>query len=259
MADSDTFFVGMPRHDMATLGAFFGWQNASAKRQIVAGQTQHSVLPHAFNCLVASALNMRRTHGVTHFAMLHADVEPEAGWVDVLIDELNATGADVISAIVPLKSPTGLTSTAIGDAFDAWKHPRRLTMKEVYDLPETFDRRDLWDGDRPILGASPGPLLVNTGCMAFRLDSWVEQWALEEAFGFATRIVKTDVDFFIAECVPEDWAFSRWLDSHGHLVAATRKVRLAHRGSHGYTNTLPWGTMERDEVVTDSLPDSRDK
>ena len=50
--------------------------------------------------------------------MLHDDVVPEAFWLDKLIAELELHSADVMSAVVPVKSGNGLTSTAVGDADD---------------------------------------------------------------------------------------------------------------------------------------------
>src|SRR5215471_18433913 len=116
---------------------------------------QGSLLALSFNALWCRALNLAKAGGLDYFAMLHTDVGPNNGWLDALVAELDATGLDVLSVVVPIKDPRGVTSTALarddGDPFGVFT---RLTMQEVFRLPETFTSADV--GGRP--------LLVNTGC-----------------------------------------------------------------------------------------------
>jgi hypothetical protein len=202
-----------------------------------AARIKCSLLCLSFNRLWAMALNARAEHGVTHFAMCHDDVVPSPGWADVLIDELDRTGADVCSAVVPIKDPRGLTSTGIRNAGTG--STRRLTMREIFDLPETF-------GLRQVSGIGEGDLLaVNTGLWVCRLDApWVERFP-----GFAmTDAVRRVGDRWEAGCVPEDWQFSEWLWRQGLKAAATRKVALAHVDDDGkeYRSDSVWGEWETD-------------
>jgi len=108
-------------------------QNPARTVACVALQGQGSLLANCFNMLWCRALNARKQEPrLRYFAMLHADVEPQMPfWLDVLLHELESNKADMVSAVVPIKTRQGLTSTAIGDSFDPWCPVRRLTMKEV--------------------------------------------------------------------------------------------------------------------------------
>jgi hypothetical protein len=192
--------------------------------RLVAGS---SLLTQTFNALWCSALN-HRADGITHFAMLHDDIDIEGDWIDTLIEEMDRTGADILSVVVPMKTPNGLTSTAIDSG--GWTH-RRLTMTEVANLPETFDALDVpWADGRP--------LLVNTGCMLVKFDKpWVEQ----VCFHIADKNVKGEDGQWKPLVFPEDWGFSRWANQNGLKVMATTKVRLQHIGKASFPNHGQWG------------------
>jgi hypothetical protein len=220
--------VGMPGYQGLTPEAacgFFGCTKGGVevRRRM---QTRSALLAHNHNLLWCEALNGRRG-GVTHFAMQHSDVEPEAGWLDTLLAELDRTGLDVVGVPVPLKDERGLTSTAVArDDGDPWRVARRLTLTEVHALPETFTSDDVG-----------GPLLLNTGLWACRLDDWAEEvW-----FEINDRIAADPDGVFAAVVEPEDWHFSRQLHRLGVRAGCTRKVRLAHRGPVPFTNARPWG------------------
>src|ERR1700722_2018308 len=66
-----------------------------------------SLLAFNFNLLWCAALNQRRDKSLTHFAMHHADIQAEVGWLDQLIDEMAAVQADVLSVVVPIKDEKG--------------------------------------------------------------------------------------------------------------------------------------------------------
>lgn len=194
---------------------------------------QSSFLTKTFNDLWCSALN-RRSLGVTHFAMIHADIAPiTRGWVDVLMGELVRLDADMVSAVSPIKTPHGWTSTAVAiDDGDPWLR-RRLTMKEVYDLPETFGSEDVG-----------GPLLLNTALWVCRLD---RPWCEQVCFDVFNRIVKEN-GVWRTEAISEDWLFSAALNRLGCKLYATRKVTLKHEGGGDYRTDRVWGTQEKDEV-----------
>lgn len=192
--------------------------------RVVAGS---SLLTQTFNALWCTALNHREAN-ITHFAMLHSDIEPEGLWIDELIEEMQRTDADIISAVVPMKSNDGLTSTAIDSG--GWT-PRRLTMAEVANLPQTFEAIDVpW--------SNGNPLLVNTGCMLVRFD---QKWVENVCFHIEDKIVRSDDGQFRPLVFPEDWGFSRWANQQGLKVMATTKVRLDHLGKARFPNQGVWG------------------
>lgn len=197
-----------------------------------------TLLPFAFNQAWVGALNYRDTGvGIKYFAMIHDDVEPEAWWLDTLIDELEAHQADVVSAVIPIKSHHGNTSTAI-DTGDIWL-PRRLTMHEVMQLPETFGPEE-----------AGGPLLLNTGLWVADIT---KPWADEVCFDFLNRIRVTSSGERVAECVPEDWLNSHRLNELGCKLMATRKVKLNHVGNSEYPNDRAWGSCQTDETYRDRM------
>lgn len=192
-------------------------------------QAWRSTLTPNFNLLWVNTLNGRKQHNLTHFAMIHDDIAPETGWLDVLLDEMDATGADLVSAVVPMKSAMGLTSTALDNTGDEW-NPQRLTLKEIHNLPETFDSKD-----------AGGPLLLNTGCWVCRLD---RPWVNNVVFRQQDQIRLVDGQYE-AHQIPEDWDFSRQVSRQGGKLVGTRKVRLYHERPE-WTNTKPWGQWSTD-------------
>lgn len=205
-------------------------------------ESQTSVLTQAFNQPWVMALNLKAAgHPVTHFAMLHADVEAEFGWLDKLVAEQRRTGADVVSTVIPFKLPTGITSTALGeadwglDSVSGDEKPRRFTMREVQGLPKTFSAADI----------DPAKiLLINTGCWVCRFD---EPWVEEICFRFLNKnYIGADGKHHTA-CRTEDFDFS--VQAH-HLnldVRATTAVAVRHHGECAYPNDIAWGQWETDE------------
>ncbi|KKN80773.1 hypothetical protein LCGC14_0325790 [marine sediment metagenome] len=255
LAERPKVFLGMPSYSKT--GTWDpAWQgfvvSPTDGENITASKSKmnSSLLAHSFNQLYAQAIFARNTQGVTHFAMIHTDVAPEANWLDVLWEELTAQHADILSAIIPIKSSLGLTSTAIDNSSDPW-HPRRLTMTEIMELPETFGRQATMeagfnpDGDR---------LLVNTGCWICDLrKDWVdaaddEGW-LKCHFTIGDGIRANADGSYLAGVQPEDWTFSRMVQTVDPKarVLATRKVRVLHMGETGYPNDHAWGEWEHDE------------
>lgn len=220
----------MPTYGTVTDDAARAFYSGASTRDYKTAVSGGSLLAANFNNLWISGLNLRAEMGIRYFAMLHADCHADPGWLDILIDELDATGADLVSVVMAIKDPRGLTSTAIDT--DPWK-PRRLTMHEVMELPETFEAS-------PVIS---GNLLVNTGCWVCRFDS---EWVERHCFTINDRIVKRPDGKWMAEVQPEDWNMSRWLHDDGRKVLATRKVKARHIGSAAYSNHYAWGCLERD-------------
>lgn len=247
--------LGQPVH-----GLWAAWGSGHAVHRCSSGEhlivknlhAPSSLLAYNFNRLWCQALNQSRRERIDYFAMLHNDIEPEAGWLDVLVDELEARGLDVLSAVVPIKDRRGLTSTALARPDgNPWRVHTRLTMKEIFQLPETFTSDDVGY-----------PLLLNTGCWVCRFD---ESWASQVHFTINDRI-DFDPDRADTPYVPqvesEDWYFSRRCHELGLKLGATRKVRLFHYGDIGFDNHRPWGddfdsshlersVLDGDEAATD--------
>lgn len=241
MADKPRVLIGMPRYSYTAhfdaVRAALCWPSAGACQVVGVASPGTSLINHCFNKCWKQALNMRRAGAVTHFAMLHSDIAPEAGWLDVLAEELQRLDADVVSAVVPIKNNRGLTSTAVQVSEDLWgpPMPRRLTMREAYDLPQTFGSEDVG-----------GPILLNTGCWiadltrpCFRDLIWFE--SLE-------RLVEQPNGEVVEQCISEDWLFSARLHHRGAKLYATRKVSLKHIGECEYSNSHAWGTWQTDEI-----------
>jgi hypothetical protein len=188
------------------------------------------------------------TGRVDFFSMLHDDVVPQDDWLTILHAELVRSGADLLSAVVPLKDHKGLTSTAIDDPSQQFVVERRLTMAEVFASPETFSAADC---------GYPGRLLLaNTGCWIVRLDIPFltlknEDGSARMRFSIDDRIVwNEDRNSWTAQTMSEDWAFSRDFGNMGGKVLCTRKVKLLHYGSFPFDNKSgDWGMLDHDTAT----------
>lgn len=230
--------LAMPHRNMeCNLGAACGIFSASKKnvRQVFFNHGT-SVLTQCFNTLWCFALNARRADGVTHFAMLHNDVIPEAGWIDILLEEMARHDLDCISTVIPLKNHKGLTSTGLDTIGNPWS-VRRLTLHEIFELPETFTAADVPSRE------DDAQLLLNTGCWLVKFD---EPWVTGLEFRQQDRIVfSRSAREFAAQSISEDWDFSRQLHSRGCRLGATRKVRCQHERPE-FNNKYPWGELSTD-------------
>lgn len=196
---------------------------------------QYSSSYNAGNLFLASALNAQENGvKITHLAMLHNDVVPEQGWIDVLMEDLLAFEMDVMSAVIPIKDMKGLTSTAIDSEDDPYEVERRLTMTEVFSLPPVFTNKDC--------GYPHRNLLVNTGC--FIMD-FTKPWRYDLCFTATDRIIRNNGKM-MSQHSPSDWQFSRDVQRFGGKVAATRNVRLLHMAELPYHNHEPWGDWKVD-------------
>lgn len=221
----------------------------------IRGRTsQKSLLANNFNRHYVRALN---DPTCTHYAQLHTDLAPQAFWLDILWKEKIAARADYIAAVVPLKGDTGTTSTAIGIPDSFW-YRRRLTLKEIWRLPETFSIEDVVAAGLAPAGTH---LLANSGCiLCDLLKPWNREThpvrsggpgpALKVFWTIADCIFQHPDGRFEAAVVPEDWMFSRMLAENGAKVVCTRKVVVKHWGWKAFDNASPWG-QETDETPPD--------
>ena len=233
-------FLSMPYYGQVHMGAakgfFVAMMNSQQEDSVpieVMGSTVSSLLPHTFNMALAGALEARDAGQITHFAMIHADVEPSAtNWLDILWQEMDHHQADVMSVVIPIKEPVAnpKTSTAVASITDPWAEPRCLTLDDIGRLPQTFGRADACQDDEL--------LLVNTGL--WLADLRRPYWN-DFAFRFTTRMTKRDGEY-VPQIRPEDWEMSRDLHAAGAKLMATRKVRVAHHGSCSWDNLRPAAT-----------------
>lgn len=211
---------------------------------------QTSLGIRCFNMLLCEALNARHIHpGLTHLAMIHDDIVPDEGWLDTLLAVQAEHDVDFLSAVVPIKNGTGITSTAVDMEGAPWM-VRRLTLHEVFNLPETFTLADIpWR-------VPTSRLLVNSGLWVLRFGEWSERvfprtnptGQLREvgvAFRDHARIIQLPDGEYGSQDISEDWDWSRQMDTLGLKLAATRKVGLYHERPE-FTTRQPWGQWETD-------------
>ncbi len=179
-----------------------------------------------------------RHERISHFVMLHDDVSPDAGWIDTLYEDLENSGADLMAAVVPIKDHLGITSTAIDNPDNKLCIERRLSMAEVYTLPEVFSSADC--------GYPNNRLLANTGCWIVNLNlpflrDKKPNGALKLRFNIEDEIFWDPVSrMWTAQVAPEDWNFSRDFQALGGKVMCTRRVKLDHWGH------IPFGNRDGD-------------
>lgn len=228
----------MPSYGEMTCGASLAFWKASRGHSVHHELRGGSLLSKNFNVLWCMLLNsMQSDDPPEYFAMLHSDVAAEPGWLDLMISILERQKLDLLSAVVPIKSQHGLTSTAVARVDGStWRVGQRLTMTEVYGLPPTFTSEDLGRD-----------LLVNTGCWVAKVGDWCK----EVSFTINDRIILSPDGTYHSETEPEDWYFSRLCHDLGLRIGATRSVRIAHDGSASFRNDQPWGTHKHDSDMAD--------
>jgi hypothetical protein len=231
---------------------------ASAIGLLTATRGLHDITPKNsgngfddMNTVWVDALNMAHKGEITHFAMLHSDIHPSQGWIDILASEMQRLGADIVSTVVALKDARGLTSTGVGDEGDPWNAFRRFTMREVHGmLPETFSIADTPHPDKY--------LLHNTGC--WLADLRTPAWRTVDENNFLVATLSFPI---AAKMLPdgtiqhkresEDWYFSRMLSRLPLKTFATRKVSATHYGMTPYVNNRPWGEQLFGDEATKTM------
>ena len=223
------------------------WQSECQHAAVVPLAKSGSILAFNFNMLWAEALSLAEQGAITHFAMLHDDVVPQQeNWLDMLYGELERLGGDMVSAVVAIKDLHGVTSTAIDDPGNPWVVAKRLTVREVAELPETFSAADCGWPERA--------LLVNTGCWmadlrrpVFQHDPMADGMEYPFFFTCKDRILHGADGTWNIQSESEDWFFSRRLHEAGGRAFATRKVTTAHKGGFGFTSDGDWGLWGEDQ------------
>lgn len=226
-------FLGIPTYDAVHPLALDGMACATEKHRWHRRVECTSLLPQTFNLLWIHCLN-NRDLGFTHFAMMHADISAEPGWLDILLEEMERVNADVIGAIAPIKDNRGVCSVG-------WMEPEgrkitRFTIRECHALPETFDAAGC--------GHPNDWLMLNTGLWIAKLGPWVDDFP---GFAILSGVRKVD-GMYKAAILPEDWNWSAWMGQKGLRTFLTRKVKLTHyNGMAGYSGAHEaWGAWETD-------------
>jgi hypothetical protein len=212
-------FLAIPTYnEFVHYGTMLGVMAASQEHHYKVACRSSSLLAHGFNHLWCDGV----ASGCDYFAMCHADISPQAGWLDVLIDEMRAVGADMLSACVPVKTSEGQYSTAMCHPGHAPHY--RLNQDDLTKLPVTFSTQDV----QGVAGCD-GLLCCNTGLWVCKLQ---QTW---------NRLVWFNVDTWIdwdnrqPICMPEDWGFSLLLHQLHVPIAATKRVTLSHIGQTHWT------------------------
>jgi hypothetical protein len=259
-ADRERVFLGVPTYngELHHGSAQSAMVTATHKRDTIMSIGSSSALCMNFNAMLCVALSERKSQDFKWFALLHGDIAPITEyWLDKLIDEGEATGADFISAVVPIKDGRGITSTAFENPANPWVPYCRVTMRQLNhpQFPQTFDAvegakamADLPDG----LGVNVptgSRLLINTGCMALRLD---RPWSEKLHFYTRDQIVKLPDGRWQAQFQPEDWLMSTMIAGFGGHVVATKKIQVAHIGVHAYRSTDLWGQKTDGDCIVDA-------
>ena len=247
-------FLGMPHSGNPVMAASKAlWTAKSERADVFPFSHQTSALCRNFNILWSQALNLYEQGKITHFAMLHDDCVPQmldgepGNVLDVMLAELERTGADLIASCPAIKDDRGLTSTAIEDPLAGpWDVAKRLTLAELHALPETFDAADCGYPGRAIL-ANTGFWLCDLRKPIFHESGPVYRFF----FTMRDQIVRhPQSKEWVTRFQSEDWLFSSLLQEAGARVVCTRKVKIGHVGPDVWSNDAPWGKLKEDPCGT---------
>lgn len=229
-------FLGMPGYGKQTSAAGRAlWKACAPDVQVERQYAAGSLLACNFNKLWCEVLTrVHQGERFDYFAMLHDDIGCEDLWLDKLIDELEANELDVLGVVVPIKDYRGVTSIALHHEGDNWNPECRLSMHDVFELPETFTSADV----------GGLPLLLNTGCWVIK---WNQEICKKLHFEINDRIVFDPAsNSYRPEVESEDWFFSRCMNELGLKIGATRKIAVKHEGDVEFVNTHAWGSQAFD-------------
>lgn len=220
-------YFAVPAYGQLEPEVGFSFLRISQKADICFQPGKLSVLTRNFNNLWRDALNKRKELGITHFAMQHSDIWPEPYWMDVLLDEMDTHGADIVAAIPAIKTEDQLTSTGWYNVKD--EEVRRIHLEELHAMPhETFNQETEGKVDEL--------LVFNTGLW---MCDFTKPWVEQVHFKFRDDIVRQPDGTFLDVGLSEDWDFSLQAHKLGLRAFATRKIEIVHFGRKGYSNQLP--------------------
>ncbi len=170
----------------------------------------------------AAALDGRDEGLWTHYGMIHSDVAPPDGWLEIYYREMVAKGLHLISGCIPLKDFSGLVSTFIGFRDNRWLC-RKLHYTDLHRLPTTFTTEDVAENDNELL-------YINNGLWLCDLrQPWCDEWDFQgELKRFKDPKTGKRQSWFRSE----DCEMSRFMDERGVRYAATTAVDVGHWGYH---------------------------
>lgn len=190
---------------------------------------KYSKLTQNFNMLLCDAIN----RGYSHFLMVHADIViQEKNWLGKMHAIMEEFKADILSVVMPIKTPKGITSTGYCEKETVPLKLKRLTMQEILKLPETFTHEHL---------------IVNTGLMLMNLKStFVENVGRGLEFRVTDQILRKPDGKLKAYGGSEDWLFSLDARKLGAKIYATRAIRALHLSAHAFSNYEAYGIESED-------------
>lgn len=232
-------FIGCPTHNGELRGEIVtAILDAAMGNRMAFAHSKYSKLTQNFNFLLSDALNMGK---FTHFCMIHGDIVPAQGWLQTLHQEMEENGADVISAVVPIKSPKGITSTGLCKEETTPLLLKRLTLKEcqspgkLLDLGFTVSKNGKsFTGDN---------IILNTGLMLIDIR---KDWIKNITFRVTDQIIVQPDGTRKAFGGSEDWLFSLDARKEGAKLWATTAVRLNHVGGANFSNYEEYGIESED-------------
>jgi predicted O-methyltransferase YrrM len=203
----------------------------------------HNVRPinQSMQEMLASALTGFEAGNISHMAFLSSDFSTQPGWLDVMMDEMDARDADLISVAAPLEEGNGVLSCGWGDPEVPLGLFRRFTMREVYNLPPTFNVRQTEYPDKF--------LLHGNACWVADLRKDVFR-AVDPANGLKASflnhswVFKEGMMWYAGEEMPS-WYWSRRLAELGAKTLITRKILLKRQITKEISNGEAWG-VEKD-------------
>lgn len=225
--------VGIPsrdgRGDYVTMGFMF--QEIARRGDTWWIPKQDTILTSGHNLLWATALEWRVKYGLKYYLNLHDDVRPSPDFITAMLEIMERSEADVVGCSIAIKDDRGLTSTCVTfvDGHEIWR--RRITLREMNQLPLFFDVSDVcklfgYDASKCYLG-------VNTGLMMVRMaPAWVEKLL----FHTGDQILKLPDGSFRYQVESEDWFFSRRVHEEGGRIVCTRAFEIQHLGVRKFSN-----------------------
>jgi hypothetical protein len=231
-------FVGIPTHGRVIEAGLLTASHNFGDVQATIQWSCSSLLAANFNRLLCAAKN----GGHPWLLIWHGDIIPHGdSWLEGMIATARARNSDVLSTVVPIKGPHGVTSTAAVTADGI----RRVTMRELDKLPEVFDASDI---ARALWPATA--LLLNTGLMLLRMDR-IDPVAL--SFTISDRIARNADGVHGFGVLPEDWGFSCAAWGAGLRLIATQRPVVSHVGPAEFVSSARWG----DETDVPFMADGR--
>lgn len=205
-----------------------GIVNAGGRFNVMFSINCFSLLCSNFNQLWAKAVNC----GADYFVMLHSDVgSTDPAWLVNLIDQLDHSELDALSAVVRIKGDQMDTSTALYTP----QGIERIPVADFRDLPPIIKQHHITRkyGDKV--------LLINTGMLAIRLK---QDWAQDFCFTIEDNVTKTDEGLVTLQ-ISEDWYMSLWFEARGIPYGCTQLIPTLHQGVNVWAMGVDYSPYER--------------